>query len=82
MSSSVGAANIPRRELRKVLRHHFGAEVGLQRNVELTVYIEYLLFLKRLAQLSSQQAQQEGYKVVQDANIKAAASQALEEFKL
>lgn len=68
-------------KLQKQLRYHAGDRVRVDKNLGYYLHIELVLFVKRVAELSAEQATRSGLRAITGENLEAIASQALEEFK-
>ncbi|KAG9303899.1 hypothetical protein G9A89_005809 [Geosiphon pyriformis] len=71
----------PRTTLKKILNAHDpGAQ--LSENVDLMLYLDYLLFLKTLAEEASLEAQLDGVKTIRKEHVEMALEKVLQQFKI
>eukprot|EP00516_Mucochytrium_quahogii_P005066 CAMPEP_0203757256 /NCGR_PEP_ID=MMETSP0098-20131031/10384_1 /ASSEMBLY_ACC=CAM_ASM_000208 /TAXON_ID=96639 /ORGANISM=" , Strain NY0313808BC1" /LENGTH=75 /DNA_ID=CAMNT_0050649435 /DNA_START=75 /DNA_END=302 /DNA_ORIENTATION=- len=70
----------PRHVVRKILKHNQPSR-ALASKVDLLVYVDYVLFLKRLAERAAKHAGEDGETRVHERHVRAATVETLQLFR-
>jgi len=70
----------PRATLRRIIKAH-QPHCVLSKNTDVMIYLDYLLFLNRLATESSMEATRSGERILEARHVRAVLERTLQEFR-
>merc|ERR1712048_230004 len=79
-AAQMAKSRFPRATVKKIVKQH-APEFRQQKNLDLLVFLDYLLFLKDVAAVSEAQAKQAGDKVVRAAHVNKVVQVCLKRFR-
>eukprot|EP00762_Andalucia_godoyi_P000757 ANDGO_03778.mRNA.1 Centromere protein W OS=Gallus gallus GN=CENPW PE=1 SV=1 len=73
-------AGVPKSTLKNIFKRHAPAH-RLSRNSELMMYLNYVLFMRKLSQMAQTESTKDGSKIIRGRHVQAAAQRIMDEMK-